>query len=163
MALRPNKEVNRLPGFSTVVDVNGVTTPAVMAGHLVALDSAGLLTLANGGMPLATNAVLGVADTTSTAFAAGSKYVVTDDYAKNGLIGAYIGGGVLEVWDDSRGAVFAADCINAAINTPLYVDSAGKWTATAGGAATAGATILGYVLSAPTASTGVLKIKLVSF
>lgn len=78
-------------------------------------------------------------------------YDVIDNWFKNGLVSAFLKGGLFSVWNDGRGAVFAEDVIGAAAGAPLYV-AAGKLTATAGDAGTLGAVKVGSVIRAPIAS-----------
>jgi hypothetical protein len=167
MALSPNKEVNRLPGLAIERDGNGNGAPDVMAGQLVRFVGTGLITLANGSLSNASNSVLGVALDTTAVYTAvqtstGNGFIVTDSYAKNGLVSVAVDGGNFTVWNDGRGAVFATDVIGAAAGALLYCNNSGQWTTIQGSASTAGVTALAMVTIAPTSSTDALTLQMLA-
>lgn len=159
MAISPIIEVKRTAGLPAVA-VAGVVTPDIIAGRAIKLASASTVTAADGTLLAATNSILGLAAETSKNYTAVNGAIVQDDYAKNGMISAFQDGGTFKVWDDGRGAVFAADVVNAAVNTLLYIDSEGKFTTVQGSASSVGYYAVGMILSAPTATTGILVVKM---
>lgn len=160
MAIKPPKEINRMPGYAVLKGSDGVTNVSeILAGQAVRIVDSSTITLADGSLSATSYAVFGIASDTTTAYSAGGKYTIQDDFAKNGYVGCYINGGVFEVWNDGRGAVFASDVVNAPVGSALYIDSSGCWTITAGSASTAGAQALGILIEAPTATTGTLKFQ----
>lgn len=166
MAIRVIKEVNRFPGFSVPTDSDGQPTADILAGKLVRLIDATHVTLADGSLAAATNLPIGPAleDTVNYSSYVNGKGVITDSNWKGGGISAPFGDGVIiEVYNDGRGAVFASDCINAAVNSMLYCGTDGVWTTTPGSATTVGEKVLAQVLVAPTEASGVLRMKLFSF
>lgn len=154
----PKKEVNRMPGLDPL-KVAGVPSPHVVSGRLVRLIDTATLTLANGGLSAASNYPYGVAADDTAQHTSGTYYTITDNYNKGGKVGAFINGGVFDVWNDGRGLVFNADVINAAAGTPLYIGNDGEWTITKGSASTVGELVMGIVLVAPTSASGTLKVK----
>jgi hypothetical protein len=164
MAFLPKKEVNRLAGFKVLRDGNGDPNPDVLAGQLVRLQTEDTITVADGSLGGSSNSVLGMAADSTKQHAGssqnGESISVTDDYAKNGLVSVMIDGGVMQVWNDGRGAVFNADCIGVATGTSLYVDASGNWSTTQGGGGTAGEERIGMVLKAPADASDTLVLKL---
>ena len=103
--------------------------------------------------------IYGFAADDTKAFNYNGMYDQIDGNYKFGLVAAFLFGGHYLVWDDSRGAVFADDVIDAVIGTKLYVNADGILTTTKGADNTIGAECVGYVLTAPATQNDALEFK----
>lgn len=103
--------------------------------------------------------IYGFAADDTKAFNYNGMYDQIDGNYKFGLVAAFLFGGHYLVWDDSRGAVFADDVIDAPIGTKLYVNADGILTKTPGAAGKIGEQCVGYVLTAPATQNDALEFK----
>lgn len=161
MGLKIQKEVNRLPGL----DPNGGT---ILAGQPIIYWTATSITVATAGLSSSSYTVVGVAADTTSSYGVANlggagqnlgSVQFLDDYAKGGLISAFVDGGTFEVFDDGRGAVFESDVVGANVGQALYVSSAGRWTAAQGSNGTVGYIKVASVVKAPTATTDTLILQ----
>jgi len=88
-------------------------------------------------------------------------YETIDRTFKHFTVASFILGGQFRVWDDSRGAVFAEDVINAQAGVPLYLNADGVLGTEAGTEGKLGAEVLGFVVRAPKAASDILFFKAV--
>ena len=90
-------------------------------------------------------------------------YETIDRTFKHFTVASFILGGQFRVWDDSRGAVFAEDVVNAVAGVPLYLNANGVLATTAMSEATGklGEQVLGFVVRAPKTTADVLFFKAV--
>lgn len=148
-------ELGRSRGFKVA------TGKTIVSGNIVKLVANGadtanpLIDIVAGDEADTEASIFGIAADDNTKIPAGNTaalgFDVIDNWFKNGLVAAYLKGGLFSVWNDGRGEVFADDVIGAAVGTPLFV-AAGKLTTTAGTEATLGAVKVGSVVRAPIAS-----------
>lgn len=103
--------------------------------------------------------ILGIAADDTKRLPYNGLYQVIDNFFKNGKVSAFVLGGLFTIWNDGRGAVFAADVQNAAVGTPLYIHTDGTLTKTAGTATQVGEIVVGSILRAPASADGTLFFK----
>jgi len=152
MAIRVLKEVDRLEGFPIE------TGATIIAGQPVKLTSAGKI------LPFdaaAGEAAIGFADVHTQPLpiapvgggpTVGLGYDYTD-FARGGLVGAYIDGGVFEMYDDGRGAPYVTTDTYV-VNKPVYANAAGKVTSVS-----TDNFLVGYCMAFTGAPVTLLKIK----
>lgn len=144
MALHALIEGYRTPGFTPKSGED------LLAGQPVQMDTAASNVKLYVG-PAASEEPLGIVLETTKAFSDPSKF--TDLVNKGGLVSTQ-SLGIVEVFDDSRGALFDGSAF--ALNKPVYWDAAAKkYTATA-----AANLRVGLCLGVPSGASGVLRMKL---
>lgn len=157
------KELGRTVGYKPAL-TNGVIAAAdhIVSGRFIKLDEVSNETVVRPilGTETAANVdLLGIAADDTQRLPYNGLYEVIDNFCKYGKVAAFVCGGLFTVWDDSRGAVFAADTYTAKAGTPLYIAADGTLTATKGADDTVGAIVVGSIIRAPQAATGTLFFK----
>jgi len=137
MAIKVKKEVNRHPGLTP--DTTYMLTGEIIGGQpLVLVTATTCKPYAGGtgvipyGLAIESTEQLATGDSETHA---GSGYDYSD-YARGGLVGAFMDGGIFELTDDGRGAPFETGDTYT-LNKKVYAKSNGKITSD-GGNATAG-------------------------
>lgn len=156
------KELARTVGHEPAY-VGGVVTP-IISGQFVKFsettgkegESGSFLVAATGSD---TGDILGIAADDTKKLPFNGMYEIIDNYFKNGKVAAFVLGGMFTIWNDGRGAVFAANVHKAKAGTPLYIGSDGTLSTVAGSPSTIGAEVVGSVLRAPETADGTLFFK----
>lgn len=137
----------------------------VLAGQVVqkvqaTADAAASIEVANAAANAATAYPYAFAMETNVNAPANNLYIPFNYKSNKELVSCNLTkGALLELWNDGTGAVFAADAINAAAGTLLYVDANGVLSATAGNADTVGAVAVAEVVKPTADANGVLTIR----
>lgn len=159
MAIRVLKEVNRLPGYayaSTLTIIAGQPVLFQSTDVIRAYNSSTLISAPIGFAAESTSPVSSAPVTIDGMVGAGFDY---PNYARGGMVGVFINGGVFEMYDDGRGSPLKADTF--ALNEPVYVTYNGLISNTTTASIGAGIRPIGSVM-AVSGSGATLKVTIKS-
>lgn len=151
MAIRPLKEVSRLPGFTpSLTIIGGGPVRLIDNSTIIAYDATAVLATQPLGLASDTT-VQFAAGAGADGYQAGSGYDYPN-YNRGGLVGVFCNGGVFELFDDGRGHPCDTS-VTWLVNQSIFANNLGKLTNTS---TTATATVaIGTVVAVTGSSTTV--------